>query len=62
MVRQCSNCEFYNKQEDQFRQQFVDILRIGEDEPQQHFCPMYDSHIPTEIYYDGGKCKYYTKK
>lgn len=62
MARQCNDCMHYNKRYDEEWQRYDDIKVIGSDEPKFHHCPMYDSHIPTGIYYDNEPCEFYTKK
>lgn len=61
MARQCNKCANYEAEYDAFRQKYVDVLKESTKERQQHFCPMYDGHIPEEIYYDGKKCPYFGK-
>lgn len=62
MARQCDKCVNYNARIDEFRQGYVDIIEKGKKEMEQHFCPMYDSHIPNEIYYNGKECPYFLEK
>ena len=62
MVRPCDNCIFYRKEEDEFRQQFVDMIVLDSNAPEPHFCPMYDDQIPDGIYYKGESCDLYIEK
>lgn len=62
MARLCDSCLNYSKSEDEFRQQYVDNIIVSGEEPGQHFCPMYDNHIPHDIYHKGADCPYYLKK
>lgn len=57
----CSKCTFMNKQYDEFRQDYNDAIVVG-NTTVEHFCPMYDDHIPNGIYYKGEKCEYYMEK
>lgn len=50
-----------NERYDQFRQEYNDAVPV-DDKQTQHFCPMYDDHIPNDIYYENGKCQFYQSK
>lgn len=54
----CDTCAFMDKRYDQFRQEYNDTVRT-DNKIEQHFCPMYDDHIPNGIYYGDDKCKHY---
>lgn len=62
MARPCDTCLNYNKSIDEFRQSFVDVEIVNDNSLEQHFCPMYDDHIPHDIYHKGADCPYYIKK
>lgn len=55
----CDNCLFYDKAEDEFRQEYDDCLVVGYDEPPKHYCPMYDNNIPMKIFYKNADCQFY---
>ena len=57
----CKNCAFMNERYDQFRQEYNDAVPV-DDKQTQYFCPMYDDHIPNDIYYENGKCQFYQSK
>ena len=57
----CERCQYYNKEYDEARQQFDDVIRIGDDTVKHH-CIMYLGQIPNGIYYDGKECLYYEEK
>lgn len=57
----CNSCVFMNKKYDEFRQNYDDTIVEGENII-HHFCPIYNDHIPNEIYYDNADCEYYFKK
>jgi hypothetical protein len=57
----CDNCAFFDEQYDKFRQDYNDAVPLGSS-VEQHFCPMYDDHIPNGIYYDGEDCEFYVLK
>ena len=57
----CDQCRFYNAEYDEMRQQYDDVIKIG-DEKEKHHCPMYESQIPDEVYYDNKDCKYFIKE
>lgn len=62
MARLCDKCANYSKQEDEFRQEYVDKIVLDDKGREQHFCPMYDDHIPSGIYYDGESCPFFREK
>ena len=62
MDRLCDKCLNYSKEIDLFRQQYVDKIVIDGNDQEQHFCPMYDDHIPEGIYYNGENCEFFTEK
>lgn len=55
----CDTCMFYNKQYDEFRQQYDDVID-GENR-EKHFCTMYDDNIPLDITYKNADCPHYLK-
>lgn len=57
----CDKCAFMDKRYDQFRQDYNDAEVIGE-RTEQHFCPMYNDHIPEDIYYGNGDCVFYDER
>ena len=62
MARICDKCMNYSPEIDDFRQQYVDKIVKGENGKDQHFCPIYDDHIPTGIWYDGESCPFFNEK
>ena len=50
-----------NNKYDEFRQAYNDADAVDENKT-EHFCPMYDDHIPNGIYYDDEVCEHYTKR
>lgn len=57
----CDNCTFMDKRYDQFRQDYNDAVPTNE-KLEQHFCPMYEDHIPNGIYYSGDNCQFFDAK
>lgn len=57
----CDKCAFMNDRYDEFRQSYNDAVPVNESMV-QHFCPMYDDHIPNEIYYGGGECEFFQER
>lgn len=57
----CDKCAFMDERYDEFRQSYNDAVPIG-DKLLQHFCVMYDDHIPNAVYYENGKCPHYVPK
>lgn len=56
----CDNCMFFKASYDEFRKNYDDI--IDQNKTENHFCPMYDDHIPYKIFNENGDCPYYSKK
>ncbi len=46
---------------DKFRQDYNDAIVEG-DNVEEHFCIMYNDHIPNGIYYENEDCDYYMEK
>lgn len=59
MASPCNKCLFYDKQYDNFRQEYDDIIVLGNNQPEAHYCPMYLDNIPNAIFYDGAKCEFF---
>ena len=57
----CDTCQYMNNKYDEFRQAYNDADVIDENKT-EHFCPMYDDHIPNGIYYDDEVCEHYAKR
>jgi hypothetical protein len=57
----CDNCAFMDERYDTFRQNYNDAVPI-DNTVEQHFCPMYDDHIPNGIYYGDSDCSFYNKR
>lgn len=57
----CDKCLFYDKQNDEKRQQYNDVA-IAEGKNEKHFCPMFLSGIPNKIFYRNGNCRYFEVK
>lgn len=58
----CDNCIFYNKDYDEFRQGYNDVIIIDEKPRLKHYCTMYNSNLPQGIWYNNADCPYYEKK
>jgi hypothetical protein len=58
----CKDCLFYSEEYDGARQTGVDVVVVDNPDPEQHFCPMYDNHIPFDIFYSNGNCEFYEKE
>ena len=39
----CDNCLFYKKEQDEFRQEYDDVIVIDSKEKPHHYCPMYNT-------------------
>lgn len=57
----CNKCRFMDERYDKFRQDYNDVIVEG-DNVEEHFCIMYNDHIPNGIYYDNEDCDYYMEK
>jgi hypothetical protein len=60
-MRLCSKCRFYSREYDEGRQEWDDVVKIGDD-TELHHCPMYEDHIPKEIYDGDADCVFYEPK
>ncbi len=59
----CDSCLHYRKGFDKLGQIHDDVvIETDNDKRQKHFCPMYDDHIPNDIYYDNADCEFYMNK
>lgn len=61
MARLCDICMNYNKAFDEREQTLDDKTVVSGRELEQHYCPMYDGHIPHTIYYENGDCEWFAK-
>lgn len=52
---------FMDNRYDQFRQDYNDAVAT-DSRKEQHFCPMYDDHIPNGIYYGNDNCEFYADR
>ena len=57
----CERCEFYNKELDEMRQEYDDVIK-KDDTTINHYCPMYDGNIPHDIFNGGGNCLYFSER
>ena len=57
----CKKCFFYNAEYDESVQQYDDTLKLH-NANEKHYCPMYDSHIPTDIINGKKKCEFHIEK
>ena len=58
----CDTCINYNKEYDEYRQQFDDVIQLNGDKREKHHCLMYDDYIPNKIFHENGKCPYFMSK
>jgi len=59
-MESCSKCALYNERYDEFQKNHVDT-EIREN-PDLHFCCIYDESIPTDIVKDKEACDHMIKK
>ena len=52
----CKNCMHYDKEYDEFRQQYDDIIIIGQENRKVHHCILYDNEIPSETWKNKEEC------
>ena len=55
MMSQCKQCLFYDKEYDKLRQQWDDIIIVGQEDVIKYYCYVH-SPIPQEILNDQTKC------
>lgn len=58
----CEKCRYMVAAYDRLMQEHDDVVIIGDKSKPNHYCPMYDDHIPEAIYYGDGKCDFYDPK
>lgn len=58
----CKNCKYYSKEFDEFRQQFDDVIVVGQENREKHYCIFYNDHIPSEIWGNKENCPYFEQK
>lgn len=58
----CDTCAYYRAEYNEFRRDYEDSVSDADKGPEKHYCPMYDDHIPDDIYRDGADCPFYAKK
>ena len=56
-MESCKNCLLYSETFDNLHMDFNDV---GDEN--EHFCPMYEDHIPDGIFDGEKKCDFYTDK
>ncbi len=56
-MKQCVQCEFYDKEYDELRQSGDDVIVIGQEYKEKHYCPMYKMAVSDDILNDKAKCK-----
>jgi len=54
----CENCLFYDKDNDELRRSGEDVVIIGEEEPDNHFCFAY-TPIPAGVFNGAKDCPQY---
>lgn len=59
-MKQCELCEFYDKEYDELLQSGDDVIIVGQEDKENHYCPMYDmAVVADDIINDKAKCKYF---
>ena len=61
MVSDCKGCFFYDEEQDEFRQKYNDVIVIGEDLDEQHFCGAFEP-IPAGVFEGERSCPKYLPK
>ena len=57
----CNKCVFMSEKYDNIRRNHDDVVVDGKNES-HHYCPMYDDHVPNDIYFGSADCKYFDSK
>lgn len=55
----CKNCVFYSQSGDELQRAHDDVLKVGREENDRHFCFAYVP-IPDGVYESGKECPTYT--
>ena len=61
MMEQCQKCLFYSKEYNEARQSWNDIIFVGQEEKEEHYCGTFQP-IPREYVADETKCPAFVKK
>ena len=57
----CKKCIFYDKEYDEMRQSGDDVVIVGKDQKEKHYCRMYDTAIPEKIVDGKAECEYHAE-
>lgn len=60
MMKQCNKCIFYNKEFDEKRQSLNDIIWVGKEESDEHYCGIFQP-VSKEYVNDDAKCPAFIK-
>lgn len=58
-MKQCEDCLFYDAQYDKMRRRGDDVVRVGQERKDRHFCQAYKNGIPENVFNDMEVCKRY---
>ena len=58
-MENCKTCPFYDSEYDELRQSGDDVLVIGQEDVEKHYCRMYDHHIDPDIINGKKKCEFH---
>ena len=66
-MEQCKNCIFFDKEYDELRQEYNDVVYAQQEIKEKHFCRLYwditqGGVIPQEVWENKVKCKYFVSK
>lgn len=61
-MKQCQKCIFYDKEYDELFQSGDDIVIIGEEDKEKHYCRLFDGAIDHDIITDRKECNCRVKK
>ena len=57
-MKQCEQCIFYDAKYDELLQSGDDIIIVGQEDTENHYCRQFDGAIDNDIIIDEKKCAY----
>lgn len=57
-MKQCEQCIFYDAKYDKLLQSGDDIIIVGQEDTENHYCRQFDVAIDSDIIIDKKKCAY----
>ena len=55
----CKTCALYDSEYDELRRSGDDVIVIGQENTERHYCRMYDTNIPPEVVENKKRCEFH---